>query len=70
MGRVAGQGWVTVVTMATALTPAPGSVVSAVVANPAAGAAGGEPHPLGEVAAVGVTLALAPWSDGGGSEGR
>lgn len=45
--------------MATALAPAPGGVVPAVVTDAPAGAAGGEPHPLREVTAVCVTVALA-----------
>lgn len=63
-----GQGGVTVVTMATALASAAGRVVQAAMANPPAGAARGEPRLLGEVAAVGVAVAPALCSHGGGRE--
>ena len=46
------------VAVATALTPAADCVVSAVVADAPAGAAGGKPCPLREVTAVCVTVAL------------
>ena len=49
-----------VVTVTTALTPAARGVVTAVVAHAPAGALGRQPRPLGEVAAVGVPVALAP----------
>lgn len=46
MRGVEGQGWVAVVAVAAAMTPAPDSVVPAVVANAPAGATGGKPCPL------------------------
>lgn len=51
---------------ATALAPAADRVVFAVIADAPAGAARGEPRPLGEVAAVGVAVALALCSRSGG----
>ena len=47
-----------VVTATTALTPAPHGVVTAVVAHAPTGAFGGQPRPLGEMAAVRMAVAL------------
>ena len=65
VGGVEGQWWMAVVAVATALAPAPDSVVPAVIANAPTGATGGEPCPLREVTAFCVTVALAPWSHRG-----
>lgn len=59
VGGVEGQGWVAAIAVATALAPAPDSVVSALITNAPTGATGGEPCPLGEVAAISVAVALA-----------
>lgn len=61
VGGVERQGWVTVVTVATALAPAPDSVVPAVITNTSAGAAGGKPRSLREVTTICVAVALALW---------
>ncbi|TNN49663.1 hypothetical protein EYF80_040113 [Liparis tanakae] len=49
VGGGEGQRWIAVVAVATAPAPAPRGVVSAGVANAAAGAAGGKPRPPREV---------------------
>lgn len=56
--------------MATALAPAADRVVLAVIADPSAGAARGEPGSPGEVTAVGVAMAPAPCSHRGGESTR
>jgi len=58
MGGFVRQGRVTMIATATALAPAPNSVMLAVITDTPAGSVGGKPHPLREVTAIRVAMAL------------